>query len=210
MILKVVDGSRTEFLGIVWSSTYALMCHHHGVTCNFLHMEIGRDFQYRSHHHISLNLSIWLRSCNHFEVCIRDKPLSEIVSNHQCFWLRSIVPFQQYACILICTTTSTTWTPWLTTCATPLKGTTTATTLPSRLTGHEANDAHQRHGAQRHGPQQVHWLPGFLRQLWPFVRPLHGWRHTRQVTCWTTPRLRRLQSSGRCKCKSVVNVSHGR
>ena len=80
---------------------------------------------------------------------------------------------------------------------------------PHRLWA-QRHGVHQRHGAQRRGLQQVHWLPGFPRPHCPFVRPLHGWRHTRQATRRCTPRLRRLPPSGRCKCQSVVNVSHGR
>ena len=53
----------------------------HGLNSNFNSilevLETGRDFQYRSNPHISLNPSFWLRSLNHLLVrCTRDKPLN--------------------------------------------------------------------------------------------------------------------------------------
>ena len=105
-------------------------------------------------------------------------------------------------------------TPWQsTTCATPQKGPSSPWTITSHsqvMSPTPWSSPKPRHGAQRRGLQRIHRLPGFPRPHSPFVRPLHGWRHARQATRRSTPRLRRLPPCGRCKCQSVVSVSHGR
>ena len=63
--------------------------------------------------------------------------------------------------------------------------------LPAHRWWAQRHGARQRLGAQRLGPQQVHWLPGFPRPLCSFVRPRRGWRDTRQATRRSTPRKRR-------------------
>ena len=88
--------------------------------------------------------------------------------------------------------TPTTLTPWQTTCAASPTGPSSPWTIsPSHRWWAQRHGAHRRHGAQRLGPQQDHWLPGFPRPLCPVVRPRRGWRDTRQATRRSTPRLRR-------------------
>ena len=53
-------------------------------------------------------------------------------------------------------------------------------------------------------------LPGFPRLHSPFVRPLHRRRRTRPSYSQKYTEITRLPPCGRCKCQSVVSVSHGR
>ena len=57
------------------------------------------------------------------------------------------------SCTLTCTPTSTTWTPWRITCATPPRGATTPTDVTFSLTGYEPNDTvYQRASSTRRVP----------------------------------------------------------
>ena len=99
-------------------------------------------------------------------------------------------------CTLTCTPTSTTWTPWKITCATPPRGASTPTTSPTP----------SQVMTQRHGLQRARRLPGSLLLRYSVIGPGHRWHYARQAAHRSTPRIRRLPQSGRCVCQSVVIV----
>ena len=96
-------------------------------------------------------------------------------------------------CTLSCTPTSTTWTPWKITCATPAKGS---------LDTYDVTVSPHRLWVQRHGLQRARQLPGSLFLRYPVIGPRHGRHYARQAAHRSTPRIRRLPQV-RKVCPSV-------
>ena len=99
-------------------------------------------------------------------------------------------------CTLTCTPTSTNWTPWIITCATPPRGATKPTTSPSPS---QVMSPTTRSPTSSSTPRVP--FPTLL-----VIGPGHRWHYARQATHWSTPRIHRLPQSGRCVCQSVVIV----
>ena len=98
-------------------------------------------------------------------------------------------------------------TPWQsTTCATPRTGPSSPWTItsPSQVMSPTPWSSPTPRSSTTRSPATSSIFQDSLAYTVPFVRPLHGCRHARQATRRSTPRLRRLPPSGRCKCQSVV------